>query len=150
MPIILLSNLVFCNVKVLNYYVYISFFKYFVKSYNSCIFQCFFQCLFLILKSIFPIFGLFHTNQLTSLWRHIIWFSPQWQWIFLNPHTSFENVRWTSRNDFSDQLYKESIARGHGSNEIRCSSLIGYRECNVKIRSLLVKKSFYFTFFFLA
>ena len=41
--------------------------------------------------------------------------------------TSFENVRWTSTINFSDQLHKESSVTGHDQ--------IGYRECNVKIGS---------------
>ena len=70
---------------------------------------------FVISKSIVPIFCLFHWRKcLTPLRRDITWFSPQWKWIFLNPHTAFEKVYWTSIINFSDQLQKESIVRGDG------------------------------------
>ena len=60
-------------------------------------------------------------------------------------------VYWTSIINFSDPLQKESIVRGDGGgggggDEIRRTSLPGNWECNVKIRTNLMKKSFYFTF----
>lgn len=42
----------------------------------------------------------------------------------------------------------EKVCVFNQNGEIRCCSLIGYQECNLKIQSHLVKKSFYFNFFF--